>query len=302
MRVSRKDLESLVRVQISALCSFLAIPRYSAYTKKDQQLVLVHDWLLQHPGALPVKAWLWVKEGRAGTPKPAHFSPEELADTVQYVLEENVCADETMEEMDEGSTLVDPRSKRGQEKTPPRMSEGGLSQEGDSHPPRSQSVFPGGASGGATLMSTQDDDDDGFSEVRSKKRRSAKKREPPKEVPPKSQKVPPKSQQSDLPPIKMFEQLEQTMGAIWSTLKAVQAAIVKDSANHQVCSHSECVKTANLVAGALCRMDGLIGGLAASKLQELAKKPDSTEKDRPDGGQEPPKGKSGGRRNMECRR
>ena len=162
MRVSRKDLESLVRVQISALCSFLAIPRYSASQKKDQQLVLVHDWLLQHPGALPVKAWLWVKEGRAGTPKPAHFSPEELADTVQYVLEENVCADETMEEMDDGSTLVDPRSKTGQAKTPPRMSEGGLSQEGDSHPSRSQSAFPGGASGGATLMSTQGEDDDGF--------------------------------------------------------------------------------------------------------------------------------------------
>ena len=31
MRVSGKDLESLVRVQISSLCSFLSIPRYSAY-------------------------------------------------------------------------------------------------------------------------------------------------------------------------------------------------------------------------------------------------------------------------------
>ena len=93
----------------------------------------------------------------------------------------------------------------------------------------------------------------------------------------------------------MFEQLEQTMGAIWSTLKAVQAAIVKDSANHQVCSHSECVKTANLVAGALCRMDGMIGGLAASKLQEIAKKTDSETSDRQESGHVPPKGNPDGR-------
>ena len=115
-------------------------------------------------------------------------------------------------------------------------------------------------------MSTQDDEDDGFSEARSKKRGSAKKRAPRAEAPPKAQKVPQTSSSSGIPHIKMFEQFEQTMGAIWSTLKAVQAAIVKDSANHRVCSHSECVKTANLVAGALCRMDGMIGGLAASKL------------------------------------
>ena len=104
------------------------------------------------------------------------------------------------------------------------------------------------------------------------------------------------SSSSGIPHIKMFEQFEQTMGAIWSTLKAVQAAIVKDSANHRVCSHSECVKTANLVAGALCRMDGMIGGLAASKLQELVQKTESKGTDRQDGGHAPPKGKPDGRR------
>ena len=149
MRVSRKDLESLVRVQISSLCSFLSIPLYSVYIKKDQQLVLVHDWLLQHPGALPVKAWLWIKEGREGSPKTAQFSPEELADTVQYVFEENICTDDTMEEMDDGSSLVDPRSKRVQEKAASRMSEGSQTHGGDSHPSKSKSQMSGGASGGA---------------------------------------------------------------------------------------------------------------------------------------------------------
>ena len=208
MRVSRKDLESLVRVQISERCSFLAIPRYSVFTKKEQKLVLVHDWLLQHPGALPIKAWLWVKEGHEGTPKPAHFSSEELADTVQYVLEENVCADEIMEEMNDESSLIDPLSKRGQAKAPSQASEGSQNREGDSNPSRSKAAICGGASGGANQMSTQGDDDDGFSEVRSKKRGSAKKRAPHVEVPPKSQKISPISKSSELPPIKMFEQLE----------------------------------------------------------------------------------------------
>ena len=146
------------------------------------------------------------------------------------------------------------------------MSEGSQSHWGDSHPSKSKSQMSGGVSGGAAQMSTEDDENDCFSEARSKKRGSAKKRGPQAEAPPKSQKVPQTSSSSGIPHIKMFEQFEQTMGAIWSTLKAVQAAIVKDSANHHVCSHSECVKTANLVAGALCRMDGMIGRLAASKL------------------------------------
>ena len=97
--------------------------------------MLVHDWLLQHPGALPVKAWLWIKEGREGSPKTAQFSPEELADTVQYVFEENICTDEAMEEMDDGSSLVDPRSKRVQEKAASQMSEGSQSHGGTTTPP-----------------------------------------------------------------------------------------------------------------------------------------------------------------------
>ena len=42
------------------------------------------------------------------------------------------------------------------------------------------------------------------------------------------------------------------------------------------------------------RMDGMIGGLAASKLQELAKKTDSETSDRLESGHVPPKGKPDG--------
>ena len=100
--------------------------------------MLVHDWFLQHPGALPVKAWLWIKEGREGSPKTAQFSPQELADTVQYVFEENICTDETMEEMGDGSSLVDTRSKRVQEKAASRMSEGSQSRGGGQPPLQTQ--------------------------------------------------------------------------------------------------------------------------------------------------------------------
>ena len=47
-----------------------------------------------------------------------------MHDTVQYVFEENICTDETMEELDDGSSLIDPCFKRVQEKAPSWMSKG----------------------------------------------------------------------------------------------------------------------------------------------------------------------------------
>ena len=77
--------------------------------------------------------------------------------------------------------------------------------------------------------------------------------------------------------------LEQTLGSVWSSLKVVHAAIVKDSANPRLCAQSETVKNAGLVAEALCEMDGVMSAMTASQVEVPFKEKQSSRHKKEDG-------------------
>ena len=66
-------------------------------------------------------------------------------------------------------------------------------------------------------------------------------------------------------------------------LKAVHAAIAKDSENPRLCAQSETMKNACLVAEALCKMDGVMSNMTAFKVETLVKEKQSLQHKKEDG-------------------
>ena len=285
MRVSSADIASRRCEDLRNLCSFLSVPEYSRYRKHNELITVVHDFLLTHPRCLPKKVWQWaVAQGKGAFPA-SELTSQEAADTVEYVED-----DELDETMGDAAAASPSQARQILDATVEDKQQSGGGQHQNPY-----SELLGGAPDTSKIgrKSLESNAEDGDSEgvfslsKRREQRKAVLKAKANAEhnlQSGKSDKKKAAAQQQ------IYVTLEQTLGSVWSTLKAVHAAIVKDSANPRLCAQSETVKNAGLVAEALHKMDGVMSGMTASKMETLVKEKQNLHHKKEDGTRIPPQG------------